>query len=123
MLREQVFTFIARALGFLSWPKLTHHIESLGESGSPVSAYEAAVAAIVSGDATTACLDLYQNEGIIAEPLGGAHREPAAAVAAVGAATAAALDELAALSSADLRAQRRDRFLAIGRFEAEAVGA
>jgi ankyrin repeat protein len=44
---------IARALGFLSWPKLTHHIESLGESGSPVSAYEAAVAAIVNGDAVT----------------------------------------------------------------------
>jgi acetyl-CoA carboxylase carboxyl transferase subunit alpha len=55
----------------------------------------------------------------IAEPIGGAHREPAAAVASVGAAIAAALDALAALSPAELRQQRRERFLAIGRFDAE----
>ena len=58
-------------------------------------------------------------DDIIAEPIGGAHREPAAAVASVGAALAAALDELAALSPAELRQQRRERFLAIGRFDAE----
>ena len=56
---------------------------------------------------------------IIAEPIGGAHREPAAAVATVGAAVAAALDELGRLSPDEQRAQRRDRFLAIGRFDAE----
>jgi acetyl-CoA carboxylase carboxyl transferase subunit alpha len=55
----------------------------------------------------------------IAEPIGGAHREPAAAIAKVGAAIAAALDDLAALSPAELRQQRRERFLAIGRFDAE----
>jgi len=54
---------------------------------------------------------------VITEPVGGAHREPAAAIATVGAAVAAALDELTPLSAAELRAQRRDRFLAIGRFE------
>ena len=62
-------------------------------------------------------------DAIVTEPLGGAHREPGAAVAAIGAAIAAALDGLAALSPADLRTQRRDRFFAIGRFEAEAASA
>jgi acetyl-CoA carboxylase carboxyl transferase subunit alpha len=56
---------------------------------------------------------------IIKEPVGGAHREPAAAVAAVGAAVAAALDALTPLSPAEVRAQRRARFYAIGRLEAE----
>jgi acetyl-CoA carboxylase carboxyl transferase subunit alpha len=57
---------------------------------------------------------------IIAEPIGGAHREPAAAIAAVGAATAAALDALASLSPAELKVQRRDRYWAIGRLDADA---
>jgi acetyl-CoA carboxylase carboxyl transferase subunit alpha len=56
---------------------------------------------------------------IIQEPMGGAHREPAAAIAKVGAAIAEALDELSKLSPAELRQQRRERFLAIGRFDAE----
>jgi acetyl-CoA carboxylase carboxyl transferase subunit alpha len=56
---------------------------------------------------------------IIPEPIGGAHREPAAAVATVGAAVAAALDSLANASPSELRAQRRERFFAIGRFETE----
>ncbi len=58
-------------------------------------------------------------DSIIAEPLGGAHREPGAAMAAVGAAVAEALDALGTLNAAELRAQRRERFLAIGRFESE----
>ena len=58
-------------------------------------------------------------DSIVKEPLGGAHREPGAAIAAVGAATAAALDALAALDPNQLRAQRRERFFAIGRLEAE----
>ena len=62
-------------------------------------------------------------DSIVKEPLGGAHREPAAAVATVGAAVAAALDALAGLSPAELRAHRRERFLAIGRLEAEAASA
>jgi Ankyrin repeats (3 copies) len=44
---------IARAHGFLSWPKFATHLESLGRAGSPVSAYEQAVEAIVSGDTVT----------------------------------------------------------------------
>jgi len=54
---------------------------------------------------------------IIKEPMGGAHREPAAAIATVGAAVAKALDELTRLNGDELRKQRRERFLAIGRFE------
>ncbi len=56
---------------------------------------------------------------IIEEPIGGAHREPAAAIAKVGAAIAEALDALSKLSPPELRQQRRERFLAIGRFDAE----
>ncbi len=56
---------------------------------------------------------------IVEEPIGGAHREPAAAIAKVGAAIAEALDDLSKLSPAELRQQRRERFLAIGRFDAE----
>ncbi|HYD88204.1 MAG TPA: acetyl-CoA carboxylase carboxyltransferase subunit alpha [Vitreimonas sp.] len=60
---------------------------------------------------------------ILKEPVGGAHREAAAAIATVGAAVAASLDELAQLSPDELRKQRRERFLAIGRFEAESGAA
>jgi hypothetical protein len=44
---------IARAHGFLSWPKFVKHIESLDHASSPVSAFEAAAYAIVTGDVTT----------------------------------------------------------------------
>jgi hypothetical protein len=44
---------IARAHGFLSWPRFVTHIESLASAGSPVSAFEAAASAIVAGDAPT----------------------------------------------------------------------
>jgi hypothetical protein len=44
---------IARAHGFLSWPKFVKHIESLARAHSPVSAFEAAAYAIVTGDVTT----------------------------------------------------------------------
>jgi acetyl-CoA carboxylase carboxyl transferase subunit alpha len=53
-------------------------------------------------------------DGIIAEPLGGAHRDPAAAIAAAGEQIATALTELAA-SNVNHREARRDKFLAIGR--------
>jgi acetyl-CoA carboxylase carboxyl transferase subunit alpha len=52
---------------------------------------------------------------IIAEPVGGAHRDPAAAIAAAGDAIAAAFDELRGLDRDALRRQRREKFLAIGR--------
>jgi len=52
---------------------------------------------------------------IVAEPLGGAHRDAAATVAAVGRTISAALAPLLALDPAALRAKRRDKFLAMGR--------
>jgi acetyl-CoA carboxylase carboxyl transferase subunit alpha len=52
---------------------------------------------------------------IIGEPTGGAHREPAAAIAATGEAIADALTALRGLDRAALVQQRRDKFLAIGR--------
>ncbi len=54
-------------------------------------------------------------DAIVDEPLGGAHRSPAEAVTAAGKAIGAALDELCALTPAELRRQRRERFYAIGR--------
>lgn len=64
-------------------------------------------------------LELKVIDGIVKEPVGGAHREPAAAIAAVGAAVAQALDKLTPKTETELRTHRRDRFLAIGRFDAE----
>jgi acetyl-CoA carboxylase carboxyl transferase subunit alpha len=52
---------------------------------------------------------------IITEPIGGAHRDPAAAIAATGEAIAAAFDDLRGLDRDTIRNQRRDKFLAIGR--------
>ncbi len=51
---------------------------------------------------------------IIPEPVGGAHREPEMAVAALGDAIASALAPLASLSPTALRARRREKFLAMG---------
>jgi acetyl-CoA carboxylase carboxyl transferase subunit alpha len=52
---------------------------------------------------------------IIAEPVGGAHRDPAAAIEAAGTAIAAALTGLGNLDRDAIRRHRRDKFLAIGR--------
>jgi acetyl-CoA carboxylase carboxyl transferase subunit alpha len=52
---------------------------------------------------------------IVTEPLGGAHRDPQQTVASVGTAVAAALKNLVSLEPAVLRAQRREKFLAMGR--------
>ena len=41
---------IARVHGFESWPKLAKHLEGLSQSQSPVSNFEAAAEAIVTGD-------------------------------------------------------------------------
>ena len=51
---------------------------------------------------------------IVPEPLGGAHRDPQAAITALGAAIAETLPGLAALAPEALRAKRREKFLAIG---------
>src|SRR5437868_12127275 len=52
---------------------------------------------------------------IIPEPVGGAHRDPAAAIAAAGAAISNALMELPGLDRDTIRRQRRQKFLNIGR--------
>ena len=54
-------------------------------------------------------------DAIVAEPVGGAHRDPAAAVAATGEAISAALKSLMNLSGEQLREARAEKFLAIGR--------
>ncbi len=51
---------------------------------------------------------------IVPEPVGGAHRHPADAMAALGAALEEELDGLAPLGRAALRTQRREKYLAIG---------
>jgi acetyl-CoA carboxylase carboxyl transferase subunit alpha len=52
---------------------------------------------------------------IIAEPIGGAHADPALAISRVGDVLDSELRELAPMSPAALRRQREDRFTAIGR--------
>ena len=52
---------------------------------------------------------------VVPEPLGGAHRDPAATIAAVGEAIRVALSGLGGMDGATLIARRRDKFLAMGR--------
>jgi acetyl-CoA carboxylase carboxyl transferase subunit alpha len=52
---------------------------------------------------------------IIPEPTGGAHRDPAAAIAAAGQAIEQALSGLAGMGRDAVRRSRREKFLAIGR--------
>jgi acetyl-CoA carboxylase carboxyl transferase subunit alpha len=52
---------------------------------------------------------------IVTEPIGGAHREPAAAIASADRAIIDAIDELTDLDRDAVRTQRWEKFLAIGR--------
>jgi acetyl-CoA carboxylase carboxyl transferase subunit alpha len=52
---------------------------------------------------------------VVAEPTGGAHRDPPATIAATGAAIANALAELQGLDPATVVRLRREKFMAIGR--------
>jgi acetyl-CoA carboxylase carboxyl transferase subunit alpha len=52
---------------------------------------------------------------IIPEPMGGAHREPEIALAALGDAIALALTPLVGMSAEALKAKRREKFLAMGK--------
>jgi acetyl-CoA carboxylase carboxyl transferase subunit alpha len=52
---------------------------------------------------------------VVPEPVGGAHRDPQAAIAATGAAISNALMELKSLDPDAIRRQRREKFLSIGR--------
>ena len=55
-------------------------------------------------------------DAIVPEPLGGAHRDPAAAIGALGDVIMAQLDSLSAMDQAALKADRRTKFLTMGRF-------
>ncbi|MFT4183210.1 MAG: acetyl-CoA carboxylase carboxyltransferase subunit alpha [Rhizobium sp.] len=54
-------------------------------------------------------------DGIIPEPLGGAHRDPKSVIAATGDVISNALGELAKRSGEQLRSDRRQKFLNMGR--------
>ncbi len=59
-------------------------------------------------------LDMKVIDGVIAEPLGGAHRGPEVAMEAAGEQIGKAFEELSG-SNMDFREHRREKFLAIGR--------
>ena len=54
-------------------------------------------------------------DGIVPEPMGGAHRAPDTAINAVGETIARAFDEMSGLTPQQLRLQRREKYLAMGR--------
>ncbi len=54
-------------------------------------------------------------DAIVPEPVGGAHRDPAKAIDAVGAALEQAFADLRDLGGAELRGRRRDKFLELGK--------
>ncbi|MNE52697.1 Acetyl-coenzyme A carboxylase carboxyl transferase subunit alpha [compost metagenome] len=54
-------------------------------------------------------------DGIIPEPIGGAHRDPAKVITATGDVINKALSELSSHSANQIRAERRQKFLDIGR--------
>lgn len=54
-------------------------------------------------------------DGIVAEPLGGAHRNPDQTIQTLSASLDAALTELAGVEGGVLRARRRDKFIEMGR--------
>lgn len=54
-------------------------------------------------------------DGIISEPVGGAHRDPNAVISSAGETIATALAELSSRSGEQLRSDRRQKFLNIGR--------
>jgi acetyl-CoA carboxylase carboxyl transferase subunit alpha len=61
------------------------------------------------------CRALGVVDAIVPEPMGGAHRDPGGAVAALGGALDAALGDLTGQTPEQLRRGRRDKFLAMGR--------
>jgi acetyl-CoA carboxylase carboxyl transferase subunit alpha len=62
-------------------------------------------------------LELKVIDGIIPEPIGGAHRAPARAINAAGDTIEAALTELSVFSPEELKRMRREKYLQIGRLD------
>jgi len=65
---------IAREHGFNSWPKFVKHIEAVTRDSSPVSQFESAVEAIITGDITTIESLLRENPELVRERSTRAHR-------------------------------------------------
>lgn len=80
---------------------------------------KAPVAAEVMKLTARDALDLKVVDGLIPEPLGGAHRDPVATAQAVRKQVIQALDELSALSPEELVEQRVEKYLAMGVFKDE----
>jgi len=57
--------FLARSHGFLSWPKFSRHLEELARAHSPISQFETAADAIVTGDAATLAKLLSENPHLV----------------------------------------------------------
>lgn len=66
--------FVARGHGVAGWPKFAKHLEALARASSPVSKFEAAVDAIVSGDAARLELRLSENPELVRARSTRAHR-------------------------------------------------
>ncbi|MEE9196366.1 MAG: acetyl-CoA carboxylase carboxyltransferase subunit alpha [Alphaproteobacteria bacterium] len=60
-------------------------------------------------------LELGVIDGIVAEPVGGAHRQPETTMAALGDAVENALKDLAALDRGSLRRRRREKYIEMGK--------
>jgi acetyl-CoA carboxylase carboxyl transferase subunit alpha len=78
----------------------------------PAKAADAAVAMRISAQDLA---ELGVIDGVIPEPVGGAHRAPADAMALLGNAIEGALADLGTLQPSELKADRRARFLAFAR--------
>ena len=79
---------------------------------SPDKAQDAAAAMKITAQDV---LDLKIIDGIVPEPVGGAQRAPDEAISNVGEQLARTLAELDGIPGTELRRQRREKFLAIGR--------
>jgi hypothetical protein len=56
---------IARAHGFVSWPRFARHVEALTRANSPFSQFESAVEAVITGDVATLVRLLRTNPALI----------------------------------------------------------
>ncbi len=66
--------FLARWHGFASWPKFAKHLEALEHAGSPVTVFETAADAVVSGDIPTLRKLLHENPSLVRERSTREHR-------------------------------------------------
>ena len=99
---------------------LEHSIYSVisPEAGASILWRDAAKAIDVANTMKITAQDLQQLgiiDGIIEEPVGGAHRDPDTVIAKTAETIRDALSELSELDPGQLRKDRRDKFLAIGR--------